>query len=171
MKRLPETVLMRRGRSVVTGCLVLVLIHAAAGEDGDALTGQWVTKDEKARVEITRHGDVYEGVIVWLKEPDFPAEDEEAGKPKRDRENPDPALRSRPIIGLRILQGFTYAGDNTWTGGSVYDPENGKTYRGKLRLEKGDRLILRGYVAVTLFGRTEIWTRYKPPAEEAETSQ
>lgn len=75
-----------------------------------------------------------------------------------DHFNPDPALRNRSLCNLEIGSGFTLAGDNQATGGRLYDPESGKTYKGNIDL-KGDTLKLRGYIGITLFGRTETWHR------------
>lgn len=89
-----------------------------------------------------------------------------AGRPRVDRENPDPALRRRPILGLRLLEGLEHDGDGEWSGGTVYDPETGKTYKSKARLgEGGDVLHLRGYIGFSLLGRTTEWTRV--PADAA----
>ncbi len=81
------------------------------------------------------------------------------GKEKVDRENPDPALRSRPVIGLRIFEGFTYDGDGRWKNGTIYDPASGKTYSCKIRLQDDGSLKVRGFIGISLLGRTEIWTR------------
>ena len=75
-----------------------------------------------------------------------------------DHNNPDPALRNRSLCNLEIGRDFSLAGATQATGGHLYDPESGKTYRGKIDLE-GDTLKLRGYLGVSLFGRTEIWHR------------
>ncbi len=68
-------------------------------------------------------------------------------------------MRNRPLIGLEILSGFEYAGDGRWTGGTIYDPDNGKTYRCKLRFVDRDTLEVRGYIGISLIGRTEVWKR------------
>jgi uncharacterized protein (DUF2147 family) len=57
------------------------------------------------------------------------------------------------------LSGFKFAGDNLWEDGTIYDPENGKTYRCKITLESPNRLNVRGFVGISLFGRTTVWTR------------
>lgn len=139
----------------------------ALADNGDAVVGMWLTKDGKARVEIVKDGDVYDGKIVWLKEPQYPADDAKGmgGQTKVDRENPDPSQRTQPIIGLPLVKGFKYAGDNVWNDGSIYDPESGKTYSCKMTLMMDGTLRVRGYVGISLFGRTEIWTR--PPPETA----
>ena len=82
------------------------------------------------------------------------------GKQKVDRENPDPSLRARPIQNLVILWGFKYSGDNVWEDGRIYDPKEGKTYKCKMTLD-GDRLKIRGFIGVSLIGRTNVWTRVK----------
>lgn len=145
--------------------LCLALAAPAWADDGDAIVGQWLTADGKARVEITKQNGLFDGRIVWLKEPNYPADDKQgmAGQPKVDRENPDTALKTRPIIGLPLIQGFKYAGDNVWTDGHIYDPESGKLYSCKMTLMMDGSLKVRGYVGISLFGRTEIWTR--PPAD------
>lgn len=135
--------------------------------DGDELVGRWATEPGgtggQAHVEILREGDTYIGRIVWLEEPLYPEGDPSGmgGQPKVDLENPDPDLRDRPILGLVIVEGFTPDGPGRWSGGTIYDPENGKTYRCKARLKDGT-LLVRGYVGVSLFGRTTEWTRVEP---------
>jgi hypothetical protein len=80
-----------------------------------------------------------------------------------DTQNPDTALRDRPIIGLEFLWGFTYSPKkNRWKGGKVYDPKNGKTYSAKMSLDKtGKVLKMRGYVGISLLGRTAKFERVK----------
>jgi uncharacterized protein (DUF2147 family) len=135
----------------------------ASTSGADAVLGTWRTEagDQggRAHVEIRRRGDRFVGVIVSLEEPRFEAGHARAGQPKVDLENPDPAKRERPIVGLAILDGFTYDGDGTWSGGTIYDPANGKTYKAKMTLENADTLDVRGYVGVPLFGRTTTWKR------------
>ena len=75
--------------------------------------------------------------------------------------NPDPALRSRTLCGVQIGTGFHPSADGKADGGQLYDPKSGKTYHGSLKVE-GDRLHLRGFVGVRLFGRTETWSRSGP---------
>ena len=148
------------------GCLLLALmlisqIAAQAGGEADGIVGVWTTAEGKSQVQISRDKDHYAGKIISLKEPNWPASDEQGmgGKPKNDRHNPDAKLRSRPIVGLQLMAGFKYAEKNTWDSGQVYDPESGKTYKGKLYLTSTNQLELRGYVGVPLFGRTEVWHR------------
>ncbi len=139
--------------------VVMVASGAFAGE-GDAVLGKWLTAEGRSQVEITLVDGKYCGTISWLKEPVYPEGDDEAGKTKHDRKNPDPAKQALPLIGLNLIEGFTFAGDNTWTGGTIYDPENGKTYQCKMTLD-GDTLNVRGFIGISLIGRTTAWTRLK----------
>jgi uncharacterized protein (DUF2147 family) len=144
--------------------LSAALMAPAWADDADGVLGQWVTADGKAKVEIVKDDDVYDGRIVWLKEPLYPSDDAQGmgGKPKVDRKNPDPALQTRPIIGLPLVQGFKYDGDNVWVDGTIYDPDSGKLYSCKMTLRMDGTLKVRGYWGISLFGRTEIWTRPPP---------
>lgn len=81
-----------------------------------------------------------------------------------DVNNPDPALRSRPLCGLQIGNGFqAKGGDQSAENGQIYDPKSGKTYSSSLATSGTEHLKLRGYVGVKLFGRTEEWTRTTDP--------
>ena len=155
-------------------CLLILtcLLSGAAwaADDGDAVLGSWLVQDGGSQVQIVNHDGVYSGTIVWLKEPNYPADDKTmAGKTKVDRENPDKALQSRPILGLALIQGFKYAGDSVWSDGTIYDPRNGKTYSCKMTLMMDGRLKVRGYIGISLFGETEIWTRPPMDAPAAAT--
>jgi len=120
---------------------------------GDAIVGEWITPDQKARVQVYKCGDQYCGKLVWLKEP------MKDGKPVVDDKNPDERLRSQPVLDLQIMRDFTFDGEDEWSGGKIYDPENGNDYSGKITLKDPSTLELRGYVLISLFGRTEIWKK------------
>ena len=143
------------------GALALALIAGAAqaAVAGDRVLGLWLTEKADAQVRIERVGDRYQGAIVWLKEPQYPADDDQgmAGRTKVDRENPDPVRRAKPIIGLRIVEGFRFV-DDEWREGRIYDPENGKTYKCRMWFD-GETLRVRGYIGISLLGRSTRWTR------------
>jgi uncharacterized protein (DUF2147 family) len=111
-------------------------------------------------VEVYRCGEKICGKIVWLKRPVYTdGSDGQVGTPIIDRKNPDPVLKNRPLIGLQIMQGFSKLDDTTWDNGTCYDPKSGKSYRGEIHLAASDRLELRGFIGIPLFGRTSVWTR------------
>ena len=146
------------------GSLLLALLAAAPplqANDGDAILGLWLTQAGKARVEMRREGDEYRGRIVWLREPSYRRDDPKGmgGRPIVDRLNHDEKLRDRAVLGLEILTGFRYAGDNEWKKGRLYDPERGKSYKGRLKLTREGILKLRGYIGITAFGQSSEWRR------------
>jgi uncharacterized protein (DUF2147 family) len=145
--------------------LVLLFVFLAAvspclAADQD-IRGVWLNQEQDAKIEIFQCGDKYCGKIVWLKDPLYPpgSKDGTPGTPKVDYKNPDPALRKTPTLGLQIMRDFTFAGNNQWKDGKVYDPKNGKTYSGKITLVSPTQLDLRGFIGVSLLGRTAKWTR------------
>ena len=94
------------------------------------------------------------GRIYWQKKPLSAA-----GQPKHDRHNPDAALRERPLCGLKILTGFRRTKDRAWSAGHIYNPNDGRTYSSTLQLEADGSLSVRGYVGLSLFGKTVEWVR------------
>lgn len=136
--------------------LVLFLSGNSQTSEGDKILGLWQTGSGKGRIQITKYGDKFGGKLVWLKEPN-----DAEGKPKTDKKNPDENKRKNPTLGLNNLLGFTYEGDGKYEGGTIYDPENGKTYKCVMTLENDNTLKVRGYVGITLIGRTDTWTRVK----------
>ncbi|MFV1996574.1 MAG: DUF2147 domain-containing protein [Acidiferrobacterales bacterium] len=142
--------------------LIALFVTAPVGAtEYDGILGQWTTAEGKSRIVLSKCDAGLCGEIVWLKVPVYPADDEKgmAGKPKVDRENPDPALRNNPTVGLQVLRGFTTRRDNVWEDGTVYDPDNGKTYKAKLALENEKTLKVRGFIGFSWIGRTSVWTR------------
>ncbi|MGH8127000.1 MAG: DUF2147 domain-containing protein [Gammaproteobacteria bacterium] len=147
--------------------LVVFSTAAHANNGAGAILGTWLTNDSSVKVEIVNEHGVYNGHVVWLKAPLFPANAPNgmAGKPKVDRLNPDKSLRSRPIMGLTLLTGFHYAGGNVWDGGTLYAPTKGKSYRCKLTLAPDGRLKIS--IGGSIFGKTLFWTRTASVASAA----
>ena len=145
---------------VVAFCLVISSAWAASPDD---IVGKWLNGKQTAHVEIYKAEGKYFGKIIWLKEPVYPADDKKgmAGKQKVDRENSDAAKRNQPVLGLVILRDFVFVKDGLWENGMIYDPENGKDYKCKMTLESPDVLNVRGFIGISLLGRTDTWTRVK----------
>jgi uncharacterized protein (DUF2147 family) len=135
-----------------------------AGPNANGVVGVWLTDGRDCKIEVYKESDKVNGKIVWLKEPTYEPGHAEAGKPKRDSKNPDPARQNDTLVGLNLLKGFSFDGTDKWTGGTVYDPENGKTYKCVLSLGDENTLNVRGYLGIQAFGRTSMWTR--APKEE-----
>ena len=125
-------------RSVFALAMVMSLAGPAVAEEA---AGLWSMANGKVMVKVRPCGGTICGTIAGLKEPISKID----GKPKVDRENPDPALRQRPLIGLTILIGMKPAGEDTWKG-AIYNPDDGNTYSATLTLD-GARMKVKGCVA------------------------
>jgi len=136
----------------------------ALGDNPDAIAGIWLVADESGSIEIARCGEKYCGRIVWLKEPVYPLDDKRGmgGKPLLDRDNPAKELRSRPQLGLKIMEGYTFRGNNLWDDGTIYNTDNGSSYRSRLSLKTPDRLELRAFLGIAIFGGSTVWKRVTP---------
>lgn len=123
--------------------------------NADAIIGSWKNGEGTGIIQIYKNGEKYQGKITWLKEPNDP----ETGKPKLDKKHPDEKNHNRPVMGLINMWGFNYTGTNEWTGGKIYDPKNGKTYSCKISMENNNTIKVRGYIGISMIGRTDVWTR------------
>ncbi len=110
--------------------------------------GNWTTPDHSV-VRIYRCGSEICAQLVGISS---------TSQETKDVKNPDPQARARPLCDLVIGRGFHLQDPEHAKGGTLYDPESGKTYQGQFEA-KGDELKLRGYVGIPLFGRTETWHR------------
>ncbi|MCX2741810.1 DUF2147 domain-containing protein [Pontibacter anaerobius] len=133
--------------------VMLMLFTSGAWAQKLSPLGVWTNEEGKAQFEIYKCGDKLCGKIVSLKEP------LRNGKPKMDDNNPEKKLRSRPLIGMRFMDGFEYDGDNKWDDGTIYDPESGKTYSCYMKMTGNNKMEVKGYIGISLIGRTQYWTR------------
>ncbi|NUM58214.1 MAG: DUF2147 domain-containing protein [Bdellovibrionaceae bacterium] len=133
-----------------------VTAFASEVQEND-IVGEWWSPKKDARIEIYKTENKYFGKLSWVKPGD---------ENKLDDKNPDPQLKAQKILGLVILKDFNFKNE-TWLDGTIYDPKNGKTYSCKMSLEKGspDVLKVRGFIGVSLFGRSESFERYIPTKE------
>lgn len=131
---------------------IFIGITVVAKAQTDPIEKVWYNQEKTAKIQVYKAKDGrFYGKMVWLKEP------LENGKPKVDKENPDEKKRNTPLIGLILLRGLEKDGDNVYDNGKIYDPKNGKTYSCKIT-HKGNTLDLRGFVGISLIGRTSTWT-------------
>lgn len=120
-------------------------------DNANAILGTWLNTKQDGYIQIYKKTNNFDGVIVGGPNP------KDANRV--DINNPDPKMRSQLLVGMVMLNGFVYEGDNKWKGGQIYDPNNGKTYQCELELINQKKLSVRGYIGFPLFGRTEVWTR------------
>ena len=126
-----------------------------AGDARDAVVGRWAS--EGSILEISETDGQLHAHIVALLDPVYRA-DEDFGEPgavRVDAKNPDEALRARPLIGIDLLQEYTFK-DGKWQG-RIYDPESGKTYKSQMHVDADGTLKMRGYIGVPMLGRTAVF--------------
>ena len=122
----------------------------ASADAATPIAGRWMTEEKTAIVTVGPCGsNVCGRLTTLLKQP--------PSGPPVDSNNPDPALRRRPLEGLVILSGFADKGDD-WRG-KIYDPKSGKTYKSILKRESDGTLKVQGCIA--FFCRTQRWTPLK----------
>lgn len=138
--------------------LLILLLMAYSlptnAQSENKVLGLWYNTEKTAQVEIIKSGSEFIGKIAWLQEPN------PNGKPAMDKENPDPKMKQRPLMGLSLLKGLKYS-DGMWKDGEIYDPKTGKTYSCEIKLKSDAVLEVKGYVGFSFVGRTVEWTRVK----------
>jgi uncharacterized protein (DUF2147 family) len=115
---------------------------ATTNQAGDAIIGAWQTDDQKARITINRKDSLYYGrlsnaaVSIGTAKLNLPTS----------------------FLAINILRDFKFSGDNRWNG-TIYDPKSKNTYQCYLKLNDDGTLKVRGYKGVSLFGKSQVWTR------------
>jgi uncharacterized protein (DUF2147 family) len=136
--------------------ITILLLLICQCSFSQAILGKWVTIDDETRnkkaiVEIFEdHGKLY-GKIIEILDPE---------KRKQKCTKCEGADKDKPILGLTIIKGMTKKEDE-YEGGEITDPNNGKTYRCMISFGGKDKLIVRGYLGISLFGRSQTWIRQK----------
>jgi uncharacterized protein (DUF2147 family) len=131
---------------------VLLAAPSAQAQGASEPVGIWQTQAGDARVKISKCSDGICGVIVSLREPIDPA----TGKPQVDNKNPNPALNTRPIVGLPLFSGMRPVGPGKWSG-QIYNADDGGTYASNVSVTGPDTLRVEGCVGMICGGET--WTR------------
>ena len=141
--------------SVAGALLILASAHASAADTSPVGTWRTIddkTKQERSIIRITEENGELKGVVEKLfdQHGDDPAHLCKECKGER---------KDKPIIGMTILWGLKKEG-NSWGGGEILDPHNGKVYRCKITpSEDGKSLNVRGFIGISLIGRTQTWYR------------
>lgn len=132
--------------------VIMFFTYTSIASSGpDTIVGTWMVGDKDAKVEIFKCGTKYCGKIVWT------------STKRVDQYNPDTKLRSRDVVGVQLLNGFAFdAKANEWSGGTLYNTRDGKTYSGYMVMNKNGTLFLKGYVmGIRWLGKSDTWTRVK----------
>lgn len=140
----------RVGMSRRTAIIALAALGIGAGGGGATaqdIVGTWLTEGGTSHIRVAPCGSARCGTIVWTK-----AE-------VKDVHNPDPAKRATSLIGMRMIRDAHPSGED-WTG-SLYNPLDGRTYSGRMRLVGPAQLELSGCVLAGLFCKSQTWIRLK----------
>jgi uncharacterized protein (DUF2147 family) len=134
-------------RAMLTG-LILWLTFPSLGAQPVNPAGTWQSENGEIQVRIAQCGAAYCGTIVSSR------------RYRTDANNPDPSLRSRPLVGIRMIWDLTPSSDGSWTG-SLYNPQDGRTYSGRVRVTALTALELSGCVLGGLICQSQVWTRVR----------
>jgi uncharacterized protein (DUF2147 family) len=132
-------------KTLVAAAAACVIGGAAQAGDSGGLVGTWLTENGDSKIRISACGSVYCGTVVWAKSNDL------------DRNNPDPKLRKRAIVGMPLTKDMRPDGSDRWAG-SIYNPQNGKTYEISMQMKGRDAIEVEGCVLGILCG-SEAWAR------------
>ena len=131
--------------------LILLFINMSVfSQNADAIIGNYMTDKNEGMVEITKRDSKYYGKLTWTKTPG-----------KLDLNNPDKKQQTDKLAGKEILKSFDFDGKDLWHNGTIYDPKNGKTYSCKITRDEKGNLNVRGFIGVSLLGRTAFWVKVK----------
>ena len=133
--------------------LILILLFSSVtifSQNADVIIGTYMTDKNDGMVEISKKGTKYFGKITWTKT-----------QGKLDLNNPDAKQKGDVLAGKEILKNFEFNGKDLWQNGTIYDPKNGKTYSCKISRDEKGNLNVRGFIGVSLLGRTAFWVKVK----------
>lgn len=142
-------------RTLALAALMLAAGAAPALGAADPVFGVWLTasKDGKVRIAPCAADPAQTcGIVVWGRGPNG-----EDARTLTDLRNPEAAKRTQPIVGLQIISEFRRDGEGGWTGGRIYEPQTGRTFKAKMKSGGPNSLMVAGCVLV--FCRSETWTR------------
>lgn len=145
-------------KAAVGALTFAVIMGGGTAAQAQDATGTWLNADKDGIVQIGACGGALCGKVVWIRD----AIDKATGRPPVDAKNADPALRSRPIMGLQILSDLKPSSTaNRWDG-RVYNIDDGKSYSAKVTLLGANQLKVEG--CVMMICQSETWTRQALPA-------
>jgi uncharacterized protein (DUF2147 family) len=146
------------------GAALIVVCSSTAWAQSSSIMGTWLTSSKAAEVRIApcpnpANGPIC-GTVVKLLVAKGPDGKVVSPDEATDIHNADPSLRSRKVVGMVLIHDFKKTNEaNVFDDGTIYNGENGKTYKANISLQSDGTLRVRGYVGSAMFGETQIWTR------------
>lgn len=140
--------------SAFFAALFFVGATSAVAQDSASPTGLWLTENGRSvvAVEPCRDPSRLCGYIHWVIE----------GGMQYDSKNPDESLRNTPMCGLQIMGNFRQNDARNWVDGKIYKADEGDTYNANMQMLPNGKMIVRGYVGMPLFGKSQTWSRVNP---------
>lgn len=141
--------------SALLCALTLLSSGAYAQINAHTPDGYWLTKNERAVIHINQCDKDPQktcGWVYWIIEDGL----------QYDEHNPKDELKTRPMCGLELIKNFKPHNEKFWVDGTIYKADDGDTYKATMQIIPPNRLEVRGFVAVPLFGKSQIWTRVDP---------
>ncbi|MFI5161297.1 MAG: DUF2147 domain-containing protein [Sphingobacteriales bacterium] len=143
-------------------CLAFVFLLVTATQNktatipnSDQICGKWMSSEKNLTVLVYKSGDHFRAKIIWF--------NDDPSKPMgewTDKNNPDPALRTRKILGMEILRDMKYDADgDSWEGGMIYDAKQGREWNAAAYINKQGLLKVKGYWHFKFIGRTMTFHR------------
>ena len=129
--------------------LSLAAVATTLADDAKGVVGVWwiPMQDAKIAIQIKPDGTLT-GRVIAGNDAD-----------RRDSKNPTPELRGRRVIGITVLSAFRPEAEGLWSHGAIYEPQSGRTYTASLKLRDANHLVLRGFIGISFFGRSQTWER------------
>jgi uncharacterized protein (DUF2147 family) len=142
-------------KKIIASFLFSILIFVSRAQNNpDAILGKWVTAEGNCKIEVYKQSDEFKAKIVWLKE------DKNGMSDYMDKKNPDPALRTRKLLGMDVVQGLHYDLDeNEYQDGVIYDARNGKKWDSVVWLTEDSLLKVKGYWVFKFLSQTNTFKR------------
>lgn len=139
---------------ISTSVLSVLTFVCCAQKTPDAILGTWVTTAGNCKIEVYKQSEEFKAKIVWLKR------DANKLNDYTDEKNPDPALRSRKLLGLDVVDGLHYDSDeNKYVDGVIYDARNGKKWDSVVWLTNDNLLKIKGYWVFGFLSETSTFKR------------
>lgn len=138
-------------------CFISLGFCTSAGvvPDSDRICGKWMSAEKNLMVEVYKTGDEFKAKIVWF--------NDDPSKPMgewSDKHNPNPALRTRKLLGMDVLRDFKYdTNSHTWEDGWIYDAQHGREWNAFAYIDKQGLLKVKGYWHFRILGRTMTFSR------------
>ncbi len=137
--------------------LSICLSTSYAQENSDKILGIWKSSANDMKVEIFKEGIIYKAKVIW-----FVCDEGYKMSDFFDKKNPNKSLRTRPWLGMNVLENLKFNKKNEWHNGKIYDPNTGRTFGSLCRLENDNTLRVRGYWLHEFMGKDLTFFRTTP---------